>query len=78
MFPKETPISDDVDFEFLAKNFEISGGNIKNIVLSSSFMAASESKKVEMKHVVKALEYEIKKQGKMVSKNDFAEYSYLI
>ena len=78
MFPKETPISDDVDFEFLAKNFEISGGNIKNIVLSSCFMAASESKKVEMKHIVKALEYEIKKQGKMVSKNDFAEYSYLI
>ena len=78
MFPKETPLSEDIDFEFLAKNFEISGGNIKNIVLSSCFMAASESKKVEMKHIVKALEYEIKKQGKMVSKNDFAEYSYLI
>ena len=72
------PLSKDVDFEFLAKQFEISGGNIKNAALTSAFMAASERKKVTMKHIVKALEYEIKKQGKMVSKEDFGEYGYLL
>ena len=41
-------------------------------------MAASESSKVSMKHIIKALEYEIKKQGKIVSKNDFGEYGYLL
>ena len=66
MYPKEMPISKDVDFDYLAKNFEIAGGNIKNVALNSGFMAASESKSVEMKHIVKALEYEMKKQGKMV------------
>ena len=78
MFPKKTPISDDVNFEYLAKNFEIAGGSIKNIVLTSSFMAASESDKVEMKHIIKSIEYELKKQGKMVSKSDFAQYAYLL
>ena len=41
-------------------------------------MAAAESDKVEMKHILRALEYEIKKQGKIVSKNDFGDYAYLI
>ena len=78
MYPKETPISEDVDFDFLARQFEISGGSIKNIVITSSFIAASESNEVKMEHIIKSLEYEIKKQGKMVSKSDFGEYGYLL
>ncbi len=78
MYPKETPLSKNIDFDFLADRFEIAGGNIKNVVITSTFMAASESEKVGMKHIIKALEYEIKKQGKMVSKDDFGEYGYLL
>lgn len=78
MYPKETPLSKDIDFDFLADRFEIAGGSIKNVVITSAFMAASESKKVKMKHIIKALDYEIKKQGKMVSKDDFGEYGYLL
>lgn len=78
IFPKNAPLSKDVDFDFLAKNFEISGGNIKNVVITSTFMAASEGKEIKMKHIIKALEYEMKKQGKMISKSDFAEYGYLL
>lgn len=78
MFPKETPLDQDINFDFLAKKFEIAGGSIKNAVITSTFMAASESSKVGMKHIIKALEYEIKKQGKIVSKSDFGEYGYLL
>ncbi len=78
MYPKETPLSKDIDFEYLAKNFEIAGGSIKNAVLTSSFMAAAENCSVGMKQIIKAIEYEIKKQGKMVSKSDFGKYGYLI
>lgn len=78
IFPKNAPISKDVDFDFLARRFEISGGNIKNVVITSTFMAASEGKEIKMKHIIKALEYEMKKQGKMVAKSDFAEYGYLL
>ncbi len=78
MYPSGMPLSKDVDFNFLSNQFEISGGSIKNIAVNSAFMAAAENKKVEMKHIIKAVEYEIKKQGKMVSKSDFGEYSYML
>ena len=78
MYPKAMPLAKDVNFEFLSKQFEISGGSIKNVALTSAFMGAAEDGKITMKHIVKALEYEIKKQGKMVSKEDFAYYGYLL
>lgn len=78
MFTKEVPIAKDVDFNFIAKQFELSGGSIKNACLTAAFMAASESTEITMKHMIKSIEYEIKKQGKMVAKSDFAEYSYLL
>ena len=82
IYPETVPVSDDLDFEFLSKNFEISGGNIKNIALLSAFMAASESEiknqKVSMKHILRSLEHELKKQNKMISKDDFGKYAYLM
>ena len=61
-----------------SQKFEITGGNIKNIALTSAFMAAAENKKVSMKHIIKALSQEITKQGKIISRDDFAEYGYLL
>lgn len=78
MYTKKMPLSKDIDFDYLSRQFEIAGGNIKNVVITSSFMAAAESKQIEMKHIVKGLDYELRKQGKMVSKSDFGEYSYLL
>ena len=78
MFTKEVPIAKDVDFNFIARQFELSGGSIKNACLTAAFMAASENTEITMKHMIKSIEYEIKKQGKMVSKSDFAEYGYLL
>lgn len=78
MFTKEVPIAKDVDFNFIAKQFELSGGSIKNACLTAAFMAASENSEITMKHMIKSIEYEIKKQGKMVSKSDFGEYGYLL
>lgn len=78
MFTKEVPIAKDVDFNFIARQFELSGGSIKNACLTAAFMAASENTDITMKHMIKSIEYEIKKQGKMVAKSDFGEYGYLL
>lgn len=78
MFTKEVPIAKDVDFNFIARQFELSGGSIKNACLTAAFMAASENTNITMKHMIKSIEYEIKKQGKMVAKSDFGEYGYLL
>ena len=82
IYPKTVPVTDNIDFDFLAKNFEISGGNIKNIALLAAFMVASEpeikNQEVSMEHILKSLEHELKKQNKMISKDDFGKYAYLV
>ena len=78
MYPKEMPLSKNIDFDYLARQFEISGGSIKNIALTSAFMAARDEKPLEMKHIILAVKYELGKQGKTLIKDDFSEYSYLL
>lgn len=75
-FPKETPIADDVDFAFLSK-LKLTGGNIKNIVLAASFLAAENSKNVEMQHLIKATKREYQKIGKLFTEADFGKYYFL-
>jgi len=72
-FPKETPIANDVDFVFLSK-FKLAGGNIKNVVLAASFLAAENSGAVAMEHIVKATRREYEKIGKLFTEADFGEY----
>ena len=78
IFPKLTPIDRNVDFEYLAKQFEIAGGNIKNIAIVAAFMAAKNGQKISMKHLIMAIKYELTKQGKVLLKEDFGEFGYLL
>lgn len=73
-FPAETPLGDDVDFTFLSK-FKFTGGNIKNIALAASFLAAEDSEIVGMEHLIKATKRELQKIGKLFTEADFGEYS---
>ena len=41
VWPEKTPL-DGLDLVFMARQFELTGGNIKNIALSAAFLAASE------------------------------------
>jgi hypothetical protein len=77
-FPKETPLNADVDFVFLAEKFNLSGGNIKNIVLNSAFLAATDGLKVSMEHVIRATKREYQKIGRVCSKSDFGQYYCLV
>jgi hypothetical protein len=78
IFPAETPRAADIEFDFLAGKFEISGGNIKNIALNAAFLAAENSGVVSMKHIVRATRREFQKMGRMFVKSDFGEYYHLL
>lgn len=45
IFPGEEPRDCDIDFEFLVSKFKIAGGNIKNIILSATFLNSREFRK---------------------------------
>lgn len=74
LVPDEAPLGDDVDFPFLAHQFRISGGNIRNIVLAAGFLAARDGDVMCMKHFIRGTRREFQKLGRMVTEADFGEY----
>lgn len=77
-FAKEVPLSESIDFEYLAKDFKLSGGSIKNIVLNATFYAAEQDKPVDMAHILKAINRENQKDKRVTFVNDYGQYGYLV
>jgi len=73
-FPSLAPRSEDIDLPFLARKLKITGGNIRNIILISAFLAAEEHAPISMRHLVRGASYEFQKIGKMVVEGDFEGY----
>jgi AAA+ superfamily predicted ATPase len=67
LFPPEAPVSADVDFDFLAREFSVAGGSIKNIVLNAAFLAAADGGTIERRHIVAGTRREFEKIGKLWS-----------
>ncbi|NLV86979.1 MAG: ATP-binding protein [Clostridiales bacterium] len=79
--PKNTPLAEDVDIDFLAQRFEFVGGNIKNCILNAAFLAAADPEaegQVHMKHYLQAIRYEFVKTGKVFTRADFEPYAHLV
>ena len=66
IWPVETPLAGDIDFDDLAVRFKLSGGNIKNVALASAFLAAENGGVVNLDHLLHAVEREYQKMGKTV------------
>jgi AAA+ superfamily predicted ATPase len=67
IWPAEAPLAGDVDLDFLASQFKLSGGNIKNVALAAAFLAASDGGTVTMAHLFHATRREYQKLGKTLS-----------
>jgi SpoVK/Ycf46/Vps4 family AAA+-type ATPase len=74
VFPEEAPMNGDVDRDFLARQFKIPGGNIKNIAVSSAFLAAQDRAPIGMAHVMLAAKREFQKMGKLLLESEFGQY----
>jgi ATPase family associated with various cellular activities (AAA) len=70
IWPLETPLAEDLDFDYLADRFKLSGGNIKNIALAAAFLAAQDRGVVHMSHLLRGVEREYQKMGKSISIED--------
>ena len=74
MFPPQAPLDEDVDFKFLAEQFPLPGGDIRNIVLSAAFLAAQDGSAIHMRHLVPALGRLMVKKGKVPTATEFKQY----
>jgi SpoVK/Ycf46/Vps4 family AAA+-type ATPase len=78
IFPKEAPLRNDVDLTFMARQFKITGGNIKNIALSAAFLAAEDGGSITMETLIRGTKREYQKMGKLCTEGDFAHYFELV
>ena len=78
IIPAATPQSSDLDLEYMARQFEISGGNIRNIALAAAFLAADDGEMVTMTHLLRATRREYQKMGKVLMGKEFGEYAQLL
>jgi AAA+ superfamily predicted ATPase len=74
LFPPDAPLAGDVDFGFLAESFELTGGHIKNCVMTAAFAAASQLDTIGMAHLVRAVAIEFNKLGRPLQRADFGDY----
>ncbi len=74
ILPATAKVEEDINFKFLADKFDLSGSNIKAILYNAAYMAGAEKKAIGPKHIVRAMEYEFEKLGKLVHGSDFGDY----
>ncbi|MEA2972184.1 MAG: hypothetical protein QOG82_642 [Actinomycetota bacterium] len=72
------PREDDIDLDFLARAFKLSGGNIRNIALGAAFLAAGADRPVAMADLVRATEREYRKLGRLCLEAEFGPYFRMI
>ena len=74
VIPDSAPVAEDVDLDFLATQFKLSGGAIRNCSLAAAFQAADEDAEIGMPHLVRAVAQEYAKQGRLTLEADFARF----
>ena len=79
VIPKKLPVKGDLDFDFLAQHFEMSGSQIKNSMINGAFLAADRWEDgVGMKEILQAVIKELAKSGRKLNSKDLGEYSLLL
>ena len=72
--PPTLPQADDVNVDFLAKAFKLSGGNIRNVCVTAAFLAAEEGTAVGMSHLIRGVQREYDKLGNLTVEAEFGPY----
>ena len=75
--PPSAPV-EDVDVEWLAQRFELSGGSIRNASVQAAFTAAAAGTGITMQHTVVGVAREYRKLGRLVKKEQFGEYAEVL
>ncbi len=67
IWPEQLNLSDEVNFEYLAKQADLTGANIRNIALLSSMLAVDDNgEQIENKHIERAVILELNKTVRLI------------
>jgi hypothetical protein len=76
--PDRVPQEADLDLEFLAGRFRISGGNIRNICVTAAYLAAAADRAIAMADLIRGTEREYRKLGRLTVEAEFGPYMGLL
>jgi hypothetical protein len=72
------PCADDLDLDFCAASFALSGGNIRSIAITAAYLAAGAGTPVGMGELVAAIQLEYRKLGRLVLASEFGRYHHVL
>jgi ATP-dependent 26S proteasome regulatory subunit len=70
-FPERAPLSNDIDFDRLANEVEVTGGTIHNVANRAAFLAADAGSPITMELVLVALRRELEKIGRLAISSEW-------
>jgi SpoVK/Ycf46/Vps4 family AAA+-type ATPase len=68
------PVTDDLDLEFCARAFTMSGGNIRSAATTAGYLAAGGDRPIGMPELISAIAAEYRKMGRLVLEREFSPY----
>jgi hypothetical protein len=76
--PARVPREGELDLAFLARQFRVSGGNIRNVCVSAAYFAAAGDRPIAMADLIRATEREYRKLGRLTVEAEFGPYMHLL
>jgi hypothetical protein len=71
LFPRGVPKAPDLDLDLMARRFKLAGGNIRNVLVAASYLAAANGGTLTMAHLLHGARREFQKMGRMLNEQDF-------
>jgi len=68
------PCAPDLDLEFCARAFTLSGGNIRSAATTAAYLAAGNDGAIGMPELISAVQQEYRKLGRLVLEREFGRY----
>ncbi|MBR1669884.1 MAG: ATP-binding protein [Butyrivibrio sp.] len=75
ILPKDVKLSKDIDFEYFAENFDMSGSEIKAVLYSAMYMAAAADKPLGNDDIVRSIQLRPENAGSFKYAGEFGKYS---
>ncbi|WP_144409272.1 ATP-binding protein [Pseudoxanthomonas suwonensis] len=77
-FPAAAPLAPDIDWDFLARSFDLTGGAIRNAALGAAYLAAEARGAIGMREVLNAVRIELVKAGRRMPDSEFGPHAHLL
>jgi SpoVK/Ycf46/Vps4 family AAA+-type ATPase len=68
------PRDDDLDLDYLARAFDVTGGSIRSIAVTAAYLAADSDERITMRHLTDAVQREYRKLGRLLMPGEFKRH----